>query len=143
MLDRLFALSARRTDAKTEVLAGITTFLTMAYILFVNPSILGAAGMDRNAVLLTTAIGAGALMMEAVRHIDFSDFSEGLPAFLTIALMPFAYSIANGISAGLVVYPRSSWSPGGAARCTGSCMSSPFSLSAAVFFSPSNRRLVT
>ncbi len=105
MLDRLFALSARLTDAKTEVLAGITTFLTMAYILFVNPSILGAAGMDRNAVLLTTAIGAGALMMEAVRHIDFSDFSEGLPAFLTIALMSFAYSIANGISAGLVVYP--------------------------------------
>lgn len=59
MLDRLFALRARRTDAKTEVLAGITTFMTMAYILFVNPSVLGAAGMDRNAVLLATAIGAG------------------------------------------------------------------------------------
>lgn len=59
MLERLFQLSARQTDAKTEVVAGITTFMTMAYILFVNPSILSSAGMDRNAVLLATAIGAG------------------------------------------------------------------------------------
>lgn len=59
MLEKLFALSARNTDAKTEVVAGITTFMTMAYILFVNPSILGAAGMDKNAVLLATALGAG------------------------------------------------------------------------------------
>ena len=59
MLERLFELSARKTDVRTEVMAGITTFMTMAYILFVNPSILGAAGMDKNAVLLATAIGAG------------------------------------------------------------------------------------
>ncbi|MDF2569913.1 MAG: adeQ 1 [Sporomusa sp.] len=59
MLEKLFELSSRKTDVKTEVIAGITTFMTMAYILFVNPSILGAAGMDKNAVLLATAIGAG------------------------------------------------------------------------------------
>ena len=59
MLERLFALSERKTDVKTEVLAGITTFMTMAYILFVNPSVLGAAGMDKASVLLATAIGAG------------------------------------------------------------------------------------
>ena len=59
MLEKLFELSARNTDVKTEVVAGITTFMTMAYILFVNPSILSAAGMDKNAVLLATAIGAG------------------------------------------------------------------------------------
>lgn len=59
MLEKLFKLSSRKTDVKTEVIAGITTFMTMAYILFVNPSILGAAGMDKNAVLLATAIGAG------------------------------------------------------------------------------------
>lgn len=59
MLDKFFALSARNTDVKTEVVAGITTFMTMAYILFVNPSILSSAGMDKNAVLLATAIGAG------------------------------------------------------------------------------------
>jgi AGZA family xanthine/uracil permease-like MFS transporter len=59
MLERLFALRERRTDVRTEVLAGVTTFMTMAYILFVNPSVLGSAGMDKNAVLLATAIGAG------------------------------------------------------------------------------------
>lgn len=59
MLDKYFALSARKTDVKTEIMAGITTFMTMAYILFVNPSILGSAGMDKDAVLLATALGAG------------------------------------------------------------------------------------
>lgn len=59
MLEKLFALSARQTNVKTEVIAGVTTFMTMAYILFVNPSILSSAGMDKNAVLLATAIGAG------------------------------------------------------------------------------------
>ncbi|MDR3566108.1 MAG: NCS2 family permease [Negativicutes bacterium] len=63
MLDKYFALTERKTDVKTEVVAGITTFMTMAYILFVNPSILGAAGMDKNAVLLATAIGAGIVTM--------------------------------------------------------------------------------
>jgi len=59
LLERLFALRERRTNIQTEIMAGITTFMTMAYILFVNPSILSAAGMDKNAVLLATAIGAG------------------------------------------------------------------------------------
>ncbi|MGI6092896.1 MAG: NCS2 family permease [Veillonellaceae bacterium] len=59
MLDKFFQFSARKTDLSTEIMAGITTFMTMAYILFVNPSILGAAGMDKNAVLLATALGAG------------------------------------------------------------------------------------
>jgi len=59
MLEKLFALNARKTDVKTEVMAGITTFMTMAYILFVNPSILSSAGMDKDAVLLATALGAG------------------------------------------------------------------------------------
>lgn len=59
MLEKLFNLSERKTDVKTEVMAGITTFMTMAYILFVNPSVLGAAGMDKNAVLLATGLAAG------------------------------------------------------------------------------------
>ncbi|TWH47848.1 NCS2 family permease [Sporomusa sp. KB1] len=59
MFEKLFELSSRKTNVRTEVVAGITTFMTMAYILFVNPSILGSAGMDKNAVLLATAIGAG------------------------------------------------------------------------------------
>lgn len=59
MLEKLFELSARKTEVKTEIVGGITTFMTMAYILFVNPSILSAAGMDKNSVLLATALGAG------------------------------------------------------------------------------------
>lgn len=67
MLEKWFELSARKTDVRTEIMAGATTFMTMAYILFVNPSILGAAGMDKNAVLLATALGAGivSIMMGA------------------------------------------------------------------------------
>ena len=49
MLEKLFKLRENGTDAKTEVMAGITTFMTMAYILAVNPSILSATGMDSGA----------------------------------------------------------------------------------------------
>ena len=56
MLNKLFKLSENNTNVKTEVMAGVTTFMTMAYILSVNPSVLGSAGMDPTAVLLATAI---------------------------------------------------------------------------------------
>ena len=59
MLDKLFQLSERGTTVKTEILAGITTFITMAYILFLAPNILSLAGMDKDAVLIATALGAG------------------------------------------------------------------------------------
>lgn len=52
MLEKLFKLSENHTDVKTEILAGITTFMTMAYILAVNPSILSATGMDQGAYSL-------------------------------------------------------------------------------------------
>ena len=55
MLEKVFKLSENKTDAKTEILAGITTFMTMAYILAVNPSILSATGMDSGAVFTATA----------------------------------------------------------------------------------------
>ena len=71
MLERLFALSARNTNVRTEVAAGMTTFMTMAYILFVNPSILGAAGMDKNAVLLATAIGAGCVTIAMGMFVNY------------------------------------------------------------------------
>jgi len=58
MLERLFELSALRTTVRTEILAGVTTFLTMAYILFVQPAVLGAAGMDRGAVLTATCLAS-------------------------------------------------------------------------------------
>ena len=58
MLEKLFHLKKNNTTIKTEVIAGITTFMTMAYILAVNPDILSASGMDKNAILMATAIAA-------------------------------------------------------------------------------------
>ncbi|MBN9422894.1 MAG: guanine permease [Candidatus Accumulibacter sp. 66-26] len=58
MLERLFGLSAHGTNVRTEVMAGATTFLTMAYIIFVNPDILAAAGMPKDAVFVATCLAA-------------------------------------------------------------------------------------
>ena len=58
MLERLFQLKAHNTTVRTEILAGLTTFLTMAYILFVNPSILAETGMDHGAVFVATCRAA-------------------------------------------------------------------------------------
>ncbi len=58
MLESLFKLREHATDARTEVLAGVTTFLTMAYIIFVNPEILGTTGMDKGAVFVATCLAA-------------------------------------------------------------------------------------
>ena len=58
MLDGFFKLSAHGTNVRTEVIAGITTFLTMAYIIFVNPQILATTGMDQSAVFVATCLAA-------------------------------------------------------------------------------------
>ena len=96
MLDRFFKLSERKTTVQTEVMAGITTFMTMAYILFVNPSILGAAGMDKNAVLLATAIGSGVVtIMMGV----FANYPIALaPGMGLNAFYAFTVVIGMGIS---------------------------------------------
>ena len=57
LLDRFFKLSAHRTNIKTELLAGLTTFVTMAYIIFVNPNIMANAGVDHGAAFVATCIG--------------------------------------------------------------------------------------
>lgn len=56
MLEKLFGFDRKVTRVRTEILAGITTFLTMAYILAVNPNILSATGMDKGALFTTTVI---------------------------------------------------------------------------------------
>ncbi len=60
VLDRVFGLSTAGTNLRTEFIAGLTTFLTMVYIVFVNPQILGNAGMDKGAVFVATCIAAAA-----------------------------------------------------------------------------------
>ncbi len=76
-LERYFGLAAQGTDVRTEIVAGLTTFLTMVYIIFVNPSILGQAGLDKGAVFVATCIVAAA-----------STFVMGLYANYPIALAP-------------------------------------------------------
>jgi len=85
---------------KTGLTSVVVSLLFLAS-LFLAP----VAGLVPAAATAPALIIVGVLMMGAVREIDFSDFSEALPAFMTIVIMPFSYSIANGIAAGLVFYP--------------------------------------
>src|SRR6188472_2451959 len=65
MWDRLFGISAAGSTVRTEVLAGVTTFVTMAYIIFVQPTVLATAGMDHGAVMTATCLASalGTLLM--------------------------------------------------------------------------------
>ena len=93
MLEKFFKLKENGTDAKTEILAGITTFMTMAYILAVNPSILAAAGMDQGAVFTATALAAliGTLLMAVCANYPFALApGMGLNAY-------FAYTVVLGM----------------------------------------------
>ncbi len=77
MLEKLFKLSEHQTTVRTEIIAGLTTFLTMAYIIFINPSMLSAAGMDPGAVFVATCLAAA-----------IGCFVMGLGANYPIALAP-------------------------------------------------------
>lgn len=74
MLEKLFKLKENKTSVKVEVMAGITTFMTMAYILAVNPNILSASGMDAKAVLIATALAAfiGTALMALLSNYPFA-----------------------------------------------------------------------
>ncbi len=74
MLEKLFKLKQNGTDVRTEILAGVTTFMTMAYILAVNPNILSATGMDQGAVFTATALAAliGTLLMAVFANYPFA-----------------------------------------------------------------------
>lgn len=93
MLESMFQLRAHGTDVRTECLAGLSTFLAMAYILFVNPDILAAAGMPRDAVFVATCLAAA-----------FGSALMGLYANYPIAMAPgmglnayFAFTVVGGL----------------------------------------------
>lgn len=91
LLEKLFKLSENKTDVKTEVLAGITTFMTMAYILVVNPSILGDVGMDKGAVFVATALSAAVASIVMALYANYPFVlapGMGLNAF-------FAYTVVK------------------------------------------------
>ena len=93
MLESLFRLSENQTTVRTEVIAGVTTFMTMAYIIFVNPDILAAAGMDKQSVFVATCLAAA-----------FGTLVMGLYANYPIALAPgmglnafFSFVVVKGM----------------------------------------------
>jgi adenine/guanine/hypoxanthine permease len=93
MLEKLFQLKENNTTVRTEILAGITTFMTMAYILAVNPGILSATGMDKNALFTATALASiiATLVMAFVARLPFALApGMGLNAF-------FAFTVVLGM----------------------------------------------
>ncbi|MBN1970981.1 MAG: NCS2 family permease [Candidatus Delongbacteria bacterium] len=93
MIEKFFSLKENKTNVRTEIIAGITTFMTMAYILAVNPGILSATGMDKEALFTATALSAvvGTLMMALVAKLPFALApGMGLNAF-------FAFSVVIGM----------------------------------------------
>ena len=100
MIEKLFKLKENNTDIKTEVVAGVTTFMTMAYILAVNPSILSASGMDSQAILMATALAAfiGTLAMALLANYPFA-LAPGLGlnayfAYTVCGSMGYSWQIA-------------------------------------------------
>ncbi|WP_220814598.1 NCS2 family permease [Pseudomonas paralcaligenes] len=90
MLEKLFQLKAHDTNVRTEILAGLTTFLTMAYILFVNPAILGETGMDKGAVFVATCLAAaiGSAVMGLIANYPIALApGMGLNAFFTYTVV--------------------------------------------------------
>ncbi len=92
-MESFFKLKERGTDVRTEIMAGITTFMTMAYILAVNPAILGDAGMDKGAVFTATALASGlaCVLMALLANLPFAlSAGMGLNAYL-------AYTVVIGM----------------------------------------------
>jgi AGZA family xanthine/uracil permease-like MFS transporter len=92
-MENFFKLKEHKTDVRTEIIAGITTFFTMAYIIFVNPSILSDAGMSYDSVMIATCISAaiGTLLIAFLANLPFAQApGMGLNAF-------FAYSVVLGM----------------------------------------------
>lgn len=93
MLEKLFKLKENKTDVKTEIIAGITTFMTMAYVLAVVPNTLSVTGMDRNALLIATAVAScvGTLIMAFMANYPFALAPGlGLTAY-------FAYTVCGNM----------------------------------------------
>jgi xanthine/uracil/vitamin C permease (AzgA family) len=110
MLNKLFDLDARGTTARTEIIAGLTTFLAMSYIIFVNPDILANAGMDKGAVFVATclsaAIGSAIMGLYANYPIAIAP-GMGLNAYFTYGVvigmgLPWQVALAAVFLSGLI-----------------------------------------
>jgi adenine/guanine/hypoxanthine permease len=102
MLEQLFKLSENKTNVRTEIVAGVTTFLTMAYIIFVNPNILSKAGMPFGAVFAATCLAAavGTLLMAFLANYPIA-LAPGMGlnayfAFVVVGIMKYSWQVALG-----------------------------------------------
>ena len=102
MLERIFGLSAHGTSVRGELLAGLTTFLTMAYIVFVNPEILGAAGVPKEAAFVATCLAAafGSLLMAFIANVPVA-IAPGIGlnaffAYVVVVQMHYSWQAALG-----------------------------------------------
>ena len=110
MLDKLFGLKAQGTNARTEIVAGITTFMTMAYIIFVNPSILSQTGMDWGAVFVATILAAAiaTFIMAFVANVPYAQApGMGLNAMFTYVVclgmgLPWEQALAIVFICGII-----------------------------------------
>ncbi len=102
-LERQFGLSAHGTSVRTEFIAGLTTFLTMVYIVFVNPTILGAAGMDKGAVFVATCIAAAVSTLVMAFYANYPIAlapGMGLNAFFAFTVvLGYKYTWQQALSA--------------------------------------------
>ena len=102
MLEKLFKLKEHNTTVKTEIIAGITTFFAMAYIIFVNPNFLSQTGMDFNAVMMATCLAAalGTLLTAFMANVPFAQApGMGLNAFFTYSVcMGMGYTWQNALA---------------------------------------------
>lgn len=102
VLDKWFKLSAHGTSVKTELVAGLTTFITMAYIIFVNPNIMAASGMDAGAVFVATCIGAAIATLFMGLYANWPvGLAPGMGlnaffAFTVVGEMGYSWEIALG-----------------------------------------------
>ncbi|MGB5856212.1 MAG: NCS2 family permease [Oceanisphaera sp.] len=102
MLEKLFKLKAHGTSVKTELVAGLTTFITMAYIIFVNPNIMAASGMDAGAVFVATCIGAAIATLFMGLYANWPvGLAPGMGlnaffAFTVVGEMGYSWEIALG-----------------------------------------------
>ena len=103
MLNKVFHLTENHTTVKTECIAGVTTFMTMAYILAVNPNILSAAGMDPTAVLLATCLASflGTMCMGMMANLPFALSAE---SYSTISPSLGAKSLDVMVQAGIIAF---------------------------------------
>lgn len=117
LLEKLFKLSAHGTSVKTELMAGLTTFITMAYIIFVNPNIMASSGMDAGAVFVATCIGAAVATMLMGLYANWPvGLAPGMGlnaffAFTVVGEMGYSWEIALGAVfwSGIIFTAMSFW----------------------------------